>query len=219
MKLSRPQLRFVVLLLLLVLPASLFAQPSERGRSAFLKSLVVPGWGQYSLGRKNSALGFLGADVMLVGGMLTLSSYGRSTRADYKALASAYAGVVGDHDHDFYVDVANWMTVDEYNERRLQQRDFDALYTSAADYWAWDTEDHRAEMENLRIKSDRAFNNIIYLVGGVVLNHIASAIHAGRLAARLRAQEQADVGPLKWDFNVEPVTPSVGIQLRVTRNF
>ena len=56
-------------------------------------------------------------------------------------------GVSGGHGHDYYVDVGNWMTVDEYNERRLQERNFDALYTAPQDRWAWDTDAHRAEME------------------------------------------------------------------------
>ena len=69
----------LALLLLAAVPLSGLAAEPAHGRSAFLKSLVVPGWGQYSLGRKNSALAFLGVDLALVGGMLTLQSYGRST--------------------------------------------------------------------------------------------------------------------------------------------
>ncbi len=151
----------------------------------------------------------------------TLQSYGRSTRADYEALARAHAGVTGGHGHDFYVDVANWMTVEEYNERRLQERNFDALYTSPLDHWAWDSNTHRAQMEDTRIKSDRAFNRVIYFVGGMVLNHVTSAIHAGRMAARMREAEapQSQIYAPAWDFAVEPLVPAAGLQLRLVRNF
>jgi hypothetical protein len=217
---ARHRAALALLLLVMVPLAGMCAEP-ERGRTAFLKSLVVPGWGQYSLGRNNSALAFFGADLALVGGILTLQSYGRLTRGDYQALARAHAGVTGGHPHDYYVDVGNWMTVAEYNERRLEERNYTALYTSAQDSWVWDSNANRAKMENTRIKSDRAFNRVIYFVGGMVLNHVASAIHAGRMAARLREADAQQTQLLEpaWDLNVEPLTPTAGVQLRLVHNF
>ncbi len=63
----------LVSLLLAAVPLATSGAEPAHGRSAFLKSLLVPGWGQYSLGRTNSALAFLGADLALVGGMLDAS--------------------------------------------------------------------------------------------------------------------------------------------------
>jgi hypothetical protein len=202
-----------------VVSLSGLARENRPGGSAFLKSLVVPGWGQYSLGQTNSALMFFGADIALLGGMLTLNSYGHSTKADYRALAAAYAGVQGAHDHGFYVDVGNWMTVDQFNEQRLRNREFDALYTQSSDRWAWDSNAHRDLMRKTRIKSDRALNSVLYLVGGMVLNHVASAIHAGRLAVRMRDQHTGVVEPPTWDFDVQTVGVSSGLQVRFTHSF
>lgn len=212
--------RFVAALLVMAVSLPVFAAEKKQtaDHSAFLKSLVVPGWGQYSLKRKNAALTFFGAELMLVGGILTLNGYGRSARADYQALAAAYAGVHGGHGHDFYVDVGNWMTVDQFNQRRLQERNFDALYTDPSDHWAWDTDAHRAEMEMNRIRSDRAFNNVFYLVGGLVLNHIASAIHAGRMAVVDRDKASA-AKATSWNVDVQTAGPSHGLAVRFTRSF
>jgi hypothetical protein len=212
--------RIVTVLLAISVSLPVLAAETKPGanRSAFLKSFVIPGWGQYSLGRKNAALTFFGAELMLVGGMLTLNAYGRSTRADYQALAAAYAGVQGGHGHDFYVDVGNWMTVDQFNQRRLQERNFEALYTDPHDRWQWDTDAHRAEMEMNRIRSDRAFNNVLYVVGGLVLNHIASAIHAGRMAVVDRDREAA-AKPTTWNVDVQTVAPASGLAVRFTRSF
>ena len=212
--------RLVAALLLLTLSLPAFAEDKkqESNKSAFLKSFVIPGWGQYSLGRKNAALTFFGAELMLIGGMFTLNAYGRSTRADYQALAAAYAGVQGSHSHDYYVDVGNWMTVDQFNERRLQERNFDALYTSPSDQWSWDSDAHRAQMEMNRIRSDRAFNNVLYLVGGLVLNHVASAIHAGRLAA-IEREHAATPKTTSWNVDFQTITPSNGLAVRFTRSF
>jgi hypothetical protein len=215
--------RSMVMFLLVIIPlTSAAAEPSRADKAAFLKSLVIPGWGQYSLGRKNAALAFFGADLALIGGMLSLRSYGSSTRDDYKALASAYAGISGDHGHAFYVDVGNWLTVDQFNQQRLLNRQYDELYTDPVERWAWDTDAHRAQMENTRIKSDRAFNSVLYLVGGMVLNHVASAIHAGRLSAdeRDKEKEQSSVaGPPSWSVGIQPSAMNPGLSVKLSHNF
>jgi len=215
----RYRCKIVAFLLLLALPAATgLARESSPGGRAFLKSLLVPGWGQYDLGRKNAALTFVGTELLLVGGMLTMNAYGASTRDDYEALATLYAGVIGDHGHDFYVDVGNWMSVDEYNERRLQGREYDALYTAPEDRWRWDTDEHRAEMEKLRIKSDRAINGVMFLVGGVVLNHLTSAVHAGRLAARQK-QGASALSLQGWSMDVRPVQRFKGFRVDFSHAF
>jgi hypothetical protein len=208
----------VVPLMVLTAAFPLCAADKSPGGSAFLKSLVVPGWGQYSLDRPNTALGFFSAELALIGGMLTLNAYGKSTRDDYRALATACAGVTGIRGHDFYVDVGNWMNVDQYNEQRLRDREFAALYTSPSDRWAWDSDQHRSQMETIRIRSDRAFNSILYLAGGLVLNHVASAIHAGRLAVQRQRQASA-LSPAGWAVDVTPMSKVTGVNVHFSHSF
>jgi hypothetical protein len=158
-----------------------------KGGSAFLQSLLIPGWGQYSMGQKRAALMFISTEVLFLGGALSMQSYGQSTRDDYEALARAHAGVTGSHDHDFYVDVGNWMTVDDFNNQRMLERNFSSIYSGANDAWSWDSDGNRSNMEKIRIRSDRAFNSIIYFVAGIAANHLASAIHAGRQAVNRKS--------------------------------
>jgi hypothetical protein len=207
-----------VILLAGLLPLVSYGKEAPKGGGAFLKSLVIPGWGQYELGYKNTALAFIGTELALVGGMFAVSDYGRSTRSDYQAMAAAYAGVTGSHGHAFYVDVGNWLDVDQFNQKRLGERNFDALYTSPQDQWSWDSEEHRALMEKTRIRSDRAFNGILYLAGGLVLNHVASAIHAGRLAVKQQEQSSA-LSPRGWEIDVQPLVKTRGVKFRFTHSF
>jgi hypothetical protein len=207
------------LLAVLFLPVMAEAEAGNKGGGPFLKSLLIPGWGQYSLNHKNYALTFLGTEVTLIGGMLILESYGASTRDDYEALAAAYAGVQGSHSHDFYVDVGNWMTVDQFNEQRLRDRSFDRLYTSSADRWSWDSDEHRTSMERTRVKADRAFNSVFYLVGGLVFNHLAAAVHAGRLAVQQQKPHASVWSPQGWAINVRPMTKAKGIRFSFTHTF
>ena len=206
----------VLLLTTLVAPA----QAEGKGGSSFLQSLLIPGWGQYSLGQKNSALLFISAEVLCLSGILSLRAYGSSARDDYKALAAAHAGVVGDHEHDFYVDVGNWMSVDGYNNQRMLERNFSSLYTSDNDVWNWDSEDNRATMEKTRIRSDRAFNSVIYFAAGMAVNHLASAIHAGRQDAIKQKEDLSENGSSrKVRLDWSPMVASDGIGLRFNCRF
>jgi hypothetical protein len=203
---------------LLLLPTLLVGAETKGKKAAFLQSLVVPGWGQYSLGKKNAALAFFGTELALIGGMYSFRAYGRSARDDYKSMAAAYAGVVGNHPHDFYVDVGNWISVDAYNERRLQERNFDQLYTGADEQWQWDSDQHRAEMRLRRVKADRAFNSVLYLVGGLVLNHVASAIHAGRASSKLETEKNmSEIRP--WLLGLGPASAGKGLRISFSRTF
>lgn len=203
------------LLLLLTLFVEAEAKPRK---AAFFQSLVVPGWGQFSLDKKNAALAFFGTELVLIGGIYSFRAYGASARDDYEAMAATNAGVVGEHGHDYYVDVGNWMSVDGFNELRLQERNFDELYTREADRWEWDSDLHRVEMRTRRIKSDRAFNSVLYLVGGLVLNHVASAIHAGRASAKHDVSDF--VAPIPaWAFSVQPATRHGGVRFFCSHSF
>ncbi len=212
-------LRAVAAISLLALLGSSGALAKGKGQSAFLQSLILPGWGQYSLGQKNAALGFAGAELAMIGGLLALNEYGSSTRDDYIAMARNYAGVQGDHEHDYYVDVGNWMTTQQFNDQRLREREFNALYRLESEQWSWQSEEQRGLFKKIRIRSDRAFNNMLYLVGGLVLNHITSGIHAGRSAVSLEKKSGEPSLRSHLDFRVKPLRREKGAKLGITYHF
>jgi hypothetical protein len=211
--------KFLIFMLsvgLLVSPTFGASKKSKERGDAFLKSLVLPGWGQYDSGHKRSAVIFALTECAIIGGMVAFQAHGAAKRDDYKALAALHAGVVGDHSHDFYVDIGNWDNVNDYNEQRLQDREFDRLYTSTLDYWNWDSEASRVEMEKIRIQSDKAFNAVYYLIGGIVLNHIASAIHAGRVAS---SKDTERTSSRDWHLGFTPHTRSQGLSVHLSYAF
>jgi len=202
---------------LLAFPSSGAQKPTSKERgNAFLKSLVLPGWGQYDSGRKQSALFFALGELAVFSGMYAFHVRGVAKRHDYVAYAAQHAGVVGDHPHDFYVDVGNWDRVEDCNEQRLKDREFGELYTSSLDRWEWDSYDHRVRMKKIRVQSDKAFNAVYYLIGGLILNHIGSAIHAGR---GVRASETGDSAHRDWRFFVTPVSDRQGLALHLNYSF
>lgn len=191
------------------------AAKKSAGGTAFLQSLVIPGWGQYSLGARKSALLYFGSELAMVGGIYSMRSFSNSTKQDYLALARAYAGVTGEHGHEFYVDIGNWENTDLFNEQRLRERQYDALYRNETDQWLWESDERREEFKKIRIRSDRVKNSVIYLAGGLVLNHIVSAIHAGRLGSTKSKVEQSNQES-KWELGAAPIRFGDGVVLHAS---
>ena len=79
----------------------------------------------------------------------------------------------------------NYDNIRDYNQAKLQQRDVDAMYPENDAYaWDWDSETSRKTFESLRLASDTAYKRSLFVIGGVLLNHLISAIDAVRLARK-----------------------------------
>jgi len=157
---------------------------------AFFFSLALPGMGQLYTGNLKSAKIFWGTEALLWITYGSFRAYGSQKRSDYKAFAAAHAGVnTSGKDHDYFVAVENYMSIRDYNNAKLQQRNVDAMYPENSIYfWQWDKEESRETFESLRVSSDRAFDRAVIVVGCVVINHIISAID-GLREARIKSGE------------------------------
>jgi hypothetical protein len=158
---------------------------------AFFFSLLLPGAGEYYAGAKNTAKIFFSAEVILWATYFGFRAYGHMKEDDYIRFAIAHAGIdPTGKDHDYYVNIENYNSIQEYNNVRLQERRVDELYPDTEFYaWQWDNQDSRLKYERLRIASDQAFNRSLFVLGAVVVNHVISGIDAIRVA---RAQRKAD---------------------------
>ncbi|MCA9740143.1 hypothetical protein KC734_01315, partial [candidate division KSB1 bacterium] len=97
---------------------------SRNNRTAFLKSLVIPGWGQYALGAKTSARNFVISEIVLIGTSLGFNVYSNWLEDDLRALAARHAGVQNaeSKDDQFWVDIGNFDSVVDFNDEKLRQR-------------------------------------------------------------------------------------------------
>ena len=148
--------------------------------SPVIKSLVVPGWGQYSLDNRKHGNIFVSSEIL--GYALTTFCIVQSNNAEdtYLALASEHAGVTtSGKDYQYWVDIGNYNSIDDYNDEHLRWREFDSIY-QLNDKWdgQWESEDNRKKFEEHRIKSDKYALTTKFVIGGIVLNHIISAIDA-----------------------------------------
>lgn len=153
--------------------------------SAFVRSALIPGWGQRATGANKAARNFFVAEVGLWLGVISFNVHGNWLQDDYRLLASEHAQVdTRDKSDVFYVDIGNFTNIDEFNQSRLQRRDVAALYDPATHYWQWDTEANRNRFADLRLRSDKAFSRSELFIAAILGNHIISGIHAAWLARR-----------------------------------
>lgn len=155
--------------------------PAGSNRSVFLKSLVVPGWGQYALGAKTSARNFIISEVVLIGTSIGFNVYSNWLEDDFRQFAARHAGIQNSEQKSdqFWVDIGNFDSVRDFNEEKLRQRNtVDLRDVDGDEAWQWDSDQNRAIFEDLRIRRDRAAERSAFMIAGIVANHVISAIHA-----------------------------------------
>jgi len=180
--------RIIVCLLVVVLLSAGIGEGSAgaqetSGKKAFFLSLLIPGAGQYYVGEKGWAKAFLWSEGMLWLGYVGFRKYESLRENDYRVFASVYAGVdPKGRDAAFFDDVGFYDSVYERNRAtRWEEGPKARLYAEqprAA--WEWDREASRLRFRSLRSSSIRARQRALYVVGGILLNHLISAIHAAR---------------------------------------
>ena len=159
--------------------------------SPVVKSLVLPGWGEYSLDNQIRGRIFVLSETVLLLAILGSYSIAQRQEMEYKAYAAEHAGIdpIG-KDRQFWVDIGNYSSLFSFNEEHLRWRDFNDLYEDNDIWaWAWDSSSNRERFENMRIASDSWRLRGSFLIGGVVLNHIVSAIDALYLSKISNIQE------------------------------
>jgi len=185
---------------------------------AVFYSLLLPGMGELYAGGFSSGKYFLIADGALWLTYAGVEIYGNAARDDSRAYAIAAAGIQpAGKDDQFYVDIGNFLTLQEYNEKQLRDREPDRLYDAAAGYdWSWTSDAARAAYRDQRISSEEAYNTRKFIVAGLIINRIASAINAARAAiAHNSALEQA-LGRLEFSASIMGgIEAAHGVELSV----
>lgn len=204
----------------------------KSARKAFFLSLLVPGSGEYYVGYKNYAKGFIGAETVIWTAAVYNKYQGDVRRRDYIAYAAQQAGSNPGRTDDFYYqNVYEWPNSYWYNEDQWRQaRELypydpaaqqayvsDKLYSSV-DSWEWLNEGQWYYYRGLRVKSRNALHRISYSVGASVLNHILSAVNAARLAKRFNKQRIRLTEVADWRMECYSYQPET-ITLMFSHNF
>ncbi len=175
-----------------------------------VKSLLVPGWGEASLGYQKSSRFFIHSEAILMISCLTAYKAGEMKRNKYIAFANEHAGAKNINDHRYWVDIGNYNSNEAFDEEHLRMRDGKEGQWSSYP-WLWGGgNSFRKRFERMRIDSDKLFFTGKFIIGGIMLNHIVSGINALYLK-RLKNNNKLSLSPMieinnndiRYLFNLE----------------
>lgn len=166
-------------------------------------SLILPGLGDVYAENTQVGRYFIGTDVALWLGYAGVRAYGHWTKNDARAFATFKAGAdFTGKDDQFEVNLGNFISVDEYNEAKLRNRQYELLYDRAGSHaWNWSTDGDRLRFKDMRIKGDEILRNSQFLIGALVVNRVIAAISAARSASAYNRDREALSG---WSIQLTP---------------
>jgi len=178
--------------------------PARKSRSrAFFQSLLLPGWGQHYAESKTMMRAFIASEAVLWASFIGFTAWSNWLESDFRTFASEHAEVdTRDKPSDYFVDIGNYDSIDQFNQDRLRNRDVAGLYADRQEFfWQWDSNENRLRYAHLRVRSSRADNRAELTLGAIFANHVISAIHSTLAAFKFNKKlEQSNFG-LNLDLN------------------
>ena len=176
---------------------------------AILLSSLLPGMGELYAGNYNSGKYFTAVDVSLWITYFGMSTYSTWKENNYKQYAKSNGGVQGDSfDSDFYANVGNYMSIEEYNNAMAFNRDYNSIYTDVnSRNWKWNSVAERKTFRGMWVSSKQASNNMRFATGALILNRIISVINAVRLVTA-HNKSLSETQTVSMEFRVDPIGAS-----------
>ena len=171
--------RPLTFLLVLIMATGLFAQEANHEYS-FIKSIVLPGWGELSY-QSNSSYVFLGIEAALWIGYAGLRYSGYVQNQDLINFARLNAGITDyPDDEEYWADLGDFVSYADHREDMLENRTPEDIWST--DYqWDWGTEEKLLEYEQLFRNKELTLLGSEFVITGMIVNRIASVINVGYL--------------------------------------
>ncbi len=158
---------------------------SDEGK-ALLRSLVVPGWGQYYNQPDNWTVGkvHLAADIALISGYFGFSMHANRLNENLITQSKHYAGAdIKGRSLSFKFAVARYDNLDEYNDQMLRTRNWDRLLADVPEnQWQWQDEASQSRYVDLINREDKARNQLPAIASLMVVNRVLAGVGAYRQA-------------------------------------
>lgn len=146
----------------------------------FFKSLLIPGWGERSLGYTERANKFVAVEATIWLGYGLMHTLQNRTHDEMIQMAVSRAAVNPyDKTGSYYDDVGNYMDLSSYNEQMLRDRNPFMTYPENRGYeWSWSSEADRKTFKDIKFKRNLYAHFAVYLLGGITINHLVSGFDA-----------------------------------------
>ena len=187
-------------LLLIILCATYLTAQMQLDAKTKLQSLVLPGWGEQTLGESKRAQHYFIREaafwLIYIGVKKTSNWY----ESDYTAFAELHADVdMEGKNYLFSVNLGHYDSFEEYNDTKERQRKVEDKYGEGKGLeWQWDNSINRIKYDEMRIKSVTYDKYARFAVGGLILHRLVSFIDVIYLE---RTKLQVNIEPqLEQDF-------------------
>lgn len=212
---------------------NLRAEPGEKNpKLAMLYSLLLPGLGEYYLGRTDRAKIFFVAEGAIWTSFAVFRIQGNHREDLYKEYAEINAGAGQRDDDDFYRTIGNFIASDgPFSANEAVRRQARALFPDnpdrrdefladngyfGDDAWEWESEEFLARYKEMRTSSLDAFRRSNLSLGLLVANRLISVLDTGIIASR-RSRDQKDQATLSWNVDAGRFGP--GAKVTLSRSF
>ncbi len=194
------------LLLIILCTTHLAAQISADAKSK-LQSLVLPGWGEHTLGESKRAQRFFIREaafwLIYIGVKKTSDWY----ENDYRAFARLHADVsMAGKNYLFAVNLGHYDSFEQYNDTKERQREVKDKYEENQGLeWRWDNSSNRIKFDAMRIKSVTYDKYARFAIGGLILNRLVSfidVIYLERTSLRVNIEPQLNQNISSMNLNI-----------------
>jgi hypothetical protein len=211
------RLTFILIIATQFLPGQSSGEKKSVG-GALLRSLAVPGWGEYYAENYTAATWTFAAEITVWASYFYLNSQSQRLGNDYRSLAVTYAGVSStDRSDAYWIHVGEAENIYEHNRESALNRNADAVYRDTDTYyWYWQDEQKFRDYNHLRVRSGRLEEYAQLVVAGAILTRLVSSVLAVRSVRRYNRAltENQDLG---LAFHVQPILDSSARWIPVAR--
>ncbi|MFA6977812.1 MAG: hypothetical protein WC209_00700 [Ignavibacteriaceae bacterium] len=175
---------------------------------AILYSALLPGMGELYADNYESGKYFTITDVALYGVYFGVNTYGDWKKENYKSFAQTYGGVasIGKND-DYFATIGNYKNIDQYNDEKALEQRFTEMFDKNIMNWKWENETQRRQYRGMWLSSQRAYNNLQFVVGAMLVNRLVSIINAVRsVVAYNKNLQQQTSWNIYFDANPNPLS-------------
>ena len=167
---------------------------------AIIYSLLLPGMGELYADAYDSGVYFTIADGVLWGTYIGMNVYGNWQKDRYISYAQTNADITTENkDADYYATISEYLSIDQYNDQKAFERNFDEMYNTEQYFWKWNTSEERKTYRDMWVSSEQTLNDVRFVVWGLLLNRVVSAINAVRLVSRYNNNLNQEVG---WNVSL-----------------
>ncbi len=174
----------------------------QAGVKHVLYSLILPGAGEWVMGERGMAKFFFGTEFLLWAGYFGTRSYVNVLEDNFHAYAAANAGVDARNKSDqYWIEIGSAENIYKYNEqKRVERRLSDTYPENDFYYWQWESRDARSEYNDLRVKHHDWKRRATFVISGLILNRLVSAIDVVRLLKKQKKSEAKQSSNLYFNY-------------------